>query len=114
MPVHDDIRLFFKQLRTKDVRQQNSPTPDVGANNFITIRIIVVAPNKRDRRDRAQRLEHMLAADIAGVKNCIDTFERRKSLWANQTMSVRDDADFGTAIPRSMLSSPRSNPGIGP
>jgi len=64
----------------------------------------------------------MLAADIAGVKNCIDTFERRKSLWANQTMSVRDDADANPpvagcpppAMPRSMPSSPRSNPGIGP
>src|SRR5437867_12281992 len=93
MPIDDDVRLFLKQLRTKDVRQQNSPATDVGVNDFITIRIVVVPANERHRRDRAQRFQNMLAADIAGMKNQIDALKRRKSLRADQTMSVRDNAD---------------------
>jgi len=48
----------------------------------------------------------VLAADVAGVKNRIDTFERLERLGADQAVRVGDDAD-ARAIPRLTLSWPR-------
>ena len=107
MAEDDDIRLFLKQLRTKDVRQENSPAPDVCANNFVAIGVIVVAANEGHRRDRAQRLENVLAADVSSVKNCVDALQRRERFGADQAVRVGNDADAAT--PRWTLSWPRSS-----
>jgi len=110
---HDNVDRFLKQLGSKDVREKKSAAGDGHARNFVTIAIIIIPANERHRRDGAQRVEDMMAADVAGVQDCVDSRQRLQRLRANQSVRVGNDADAWLR-PRSKLSSPRSSSGSGP
>jgi hypothetical protein len=109
---HDDVRLLLEQLGPIDVCQKNSPITDGHANDVVAIGIIVVAADERDRRDLIERFDDVLAADIAGMQNRIDTLQRRERFRSNQAVRVGDDSDAQLS-PRCWPSSPSSSPGIG-
>jgi len=135
---YDDVDRLLQQLGPEDVREKESPAGDGQPGNFVTITIIIIPANERHRRDRAQCVEHVIAADVAGVQDRIHSRQCLQRLRANQTVGVGDDADtwlrdravprFRGAstprprdrvtsqplIPRRRLSSPRSSSGSGP
>jgi len=110
---HDDVDRFLQQLGSKDVREKKSPAGDGDARNFVTVAIIIIPANERHRRDGAQRVQDVMAADVAGVEDRIHARQRLQRFRANQTVRVGDDADAWLR-PRSKLSSPRSSSGSGP
>ncbi len=104
MAEHDDINVFVHKLRPKDVRQQNPQVANVHARDLVTVGVVVVAADERDRRDLAQRVDDMIAADVAGVKDRIDTCQRLQRFRTDQTVRVGDDANArlrGLAVARS-------------
>ncbi len=113
MTEHDDVGLLLEQLGSKNVRQENSPVADGHSDDVVAVGIIGVAANECDRRDRAQRFDHMLAADVAGVQDRIHTSQRSKRLGTNQTVRIGDDAN-ARITPRLTLSSPRRSLCSGP
>lgn len=113
MPEHDDIDVFLEQRRSIDVRQKNSLIADRHTNDVVAIGIIVVAADEGDRRNLAERLDDVIAANVAGVENRIDTLERGERLGPDQAVRIGDDADAGTN-PRLTLSSPRPSLCIDP
>src|SRR5437588_4778534 len=132
--AHNDVRVFAQEFVAKDVRQQNSPSADGDPRDLVAIIVVVIASNKVDRRDLAKGIEHMFAADVAGVKDDVDALQRRERLRANEAMGVGDDPDTRRAAcseqragggplaarrsllatSRYSLSSPRWNSGIAP
>jgi hypothetical protein len=112
MAEHDDVNFFLEQLGTKNVRQKNSLAADGQANDVVAVGIIVVAANEGDRRDLTERFDDVLAADVAGMENRIDTLQRRERFRSNQSVRVGDDSDARLS-PRCWPSSPSSNLGIG-
>jgi len=55
--------------------------------------LIIVSAHGDDRRDLIQSTEHVLAADVAGVKNHVDVFECLECLRPNEAMSVGDNSN---------------------
>ncbi len=123
---HNVGRFLSEQVvdrRSKDVSQQNSDAADGQANDLVAVGMVIIAADERHRRNLAQRLEDMLTADVAGVKNVVHALKSGKRLGANQPVSVGNDADTRAgppaarcplpAIPRRMPSLPSWNPGIG-
>src|SRR6266550_6513928 len=106
---HDDVGALAEQLIAKNVREQNPTAGDRHPHDAVTVVIIVVAAHERHRRNRSQSVEHVLAADVAGVKNRIDAMKRGECFGPDQTMRVGDDANSLRAIPRRSPSSPRSS-----
>ena len=105
VPKHDDVDILLEQLLPKNVRQKNSPSADGHANDVVAICIIIVAAHERDRRDRAERFDDVIAADVAGMQDGIDTLQCCQRLGTNQTVRVGDDAD-ARLNSRLKLSSP--------
>ena len=108
VPEHDDVGVFLQKLGTKNVRKKNSPIADCHTNDVEAVRVIVVAEDEGDRRDLVERFDDVLAADVAGMQNRIDTLQRGKRFGTNQTMRIGDDAD-ARLNSRCWPSSPRSS-----
>ena len=105
---HDDVSVLLEELRSINVRQENSLAADGHANDVVTIGIVVVAADEGDRRDLTERFDDVLAADVAGVQDRIDALQRSQSFGTNQTVRIGDDSDARLS-PRSTLSWPRSS-----
>lgn len=108
MPEHDDVDILLEELGAKNVRQQNSTSANGHLNDVVAIGIIIVAADESDRRDLAERFDDVIAADVAGMQDRIDTLQCCQRLGTNQTVRVGDDAD-AQLNPRLKLSSPRSS-----
>jgi hypothetical protein len=59
------------------------------------VRIVDVAVHRFSRRDRSQRFEHGLAADIAGMEDQINVGEYRRNIGTYQPVRVRNEPDDG-------------------
>jgi len=90
---HDDVNRLPQQLGSKDVREKKSAAGDGHARNFVTIIIIIIPADERHRRDRAQRVEDVIAADVAGMEDRVHARQRLQRFRANQAVRVGDDAD---------------------
>ncbi len=91
---HDDVDRLLQQLGPKDVREKESPARDRQARNFVTIIIIIIPANERHRRDGAQRVKDVIAADVAGVEDRVHARQRLQRFRTDQSVRVGDDADL--------------------
>src|SRR5204862_460370 len=66
---------------------------DVRTHDLFARGVVVVPLDERQRRDRAQRIEHMFTADVARVHDRVNTFEHARNFRTNESMRVGDDAD---------------------
>jgi hypothetical protein len=55
--------------------------------------LVIVSADGDDWRDLIERVEHVLAPDVAGVENHIDALQCLERLRANQSMSVGNNSD---------------------
>src|SRR3954468_19402586 len=56
-------------------------------------RCISVSKYRANRRDQGELVENCIAADVACVKNQLDTGERGVHVRADETMRIRDEPD---------------------
>src|SRR5580704_8881333 len=55
--------------------------------------LVDVAPDRRHRRDLAQALDHLGAADVSGMDDVVDAREPFDGLGTQKTMRIRNDAN---------------------
>ena len=79
-------------------------------NGFRPCLGVIVAAHGERGRDRAQPVDHIGRADVAGVDDQLRPLQRRECLWAEQSMRVRDQADqhqaLRTAPPSTGIAAP--------
>src|SRR5205807_6621171 len=84
------------------------------AHDISPVGIIVVAADERDRCNASQRIEHVIAADVASVNDGVDVRKDVRDSRMYDTVRVADDADaHGTVIPSSALRAPSPPRGEG-
>ncbi len=121
---HHDVRRFATQRFTdgpagaarprKDVSQEDAQTSDLGADDFLPGRIIIVAAYEEDRRDLLERGDDSVTADIPGVQDVVDAGKDFGDAIVQAAMGVRDHTDFHDADhARSGLVEPRAIPPAG-
>jgi len=78
----------------QDVREQYAERSKGEANDVVPFaRFIVVPADIRDRRDLAQPAKNMLAANVPGVNDVIDSTEHVQDFRPEETVRVADDSD---------------------
>ena len=68
------------------------------------IRRVYVSPNRRNRGNLAQRIEHIRAAHVTGMNNVVRSRQRLQGLIPHEPMRVRDQSQnhaniFFTTLP---------------
>lgn len=87
----------------ENVHEEEAQPLEDGARGLAcvaTAEAVHVAGAGGDRRDCAQKGEHLLAADVPAVEDVIDSAESIERLWAHKPVRVRNDTD---AHARSIL-----------
>jgi len=121
---NNDVGFLAQQRVAKYVREENA------ANDLrlVTGVVVIVAADELHWCDGAQRFDHVIATDVAGVQNQIDAPQRFERFGADQAVCVGDNADplktaalgppdsggpLSSTIPRYSLFSPRRSSGTG-
>ena len=74
------------------MRDEKPRAIDDDANDLDAARVVVVAAHECHRGDAAQLIEHVVAADVAGVDDLIDTGEYLGNARMKDAMCIGNDS----------------------
>src|SRR5213594_3782927 len=77
----------------QDIEEKVTYPDNLSERNIRSPRLLVVVSSHRERRgDLTEPLDHLRAADVAGMDDDIGALEASDSLWSKQTVRIGDDA----------------------
>ena len=74
------------------MRDEKPRVTDDDANDLEAARVVVVAAHECHRSDAAQLIEHVVAADVAGVDDLIDAGEYLGNARMKDAMCIGNDS----------------------
>src|SRR5258708_1140991 len=92
-----DVIARLRRTR-KNVRDEKTHAAERDAHDLAAVAAVVVAAHERDRGNRAQRIEDVIAADIAGVHDDINARKDLRDPRMNDAVRAPDHPDPHKAI----------------